>query len=82
MNQINLEAERRENLEEYYKYIYKCSLCRKSFGRDFKVRISQETICPVCVMKQSDRGSILSQSKRISRLNGLKQELKYVMRLP
>jgi len=75
------EIEQRQNLKDYYKYTLICSVCHKEYGMDVKDRRCSMT-CPVCSMKQSDRNSILSHSKKSFILHPYKRESKHIQRQP
>ena len=42
-------GERREKLEEAYKYVYVCSKCKLKYGSDTKEKTIH--ICPICEKK-------------------------------
>jgi rRNA maturation endonuclease Nob1 len=37
----------RANLKKYFKHVYKCKLCRKSFGSDKSLKTGFH--CPICL---------------------------------
>jgi len=44
-----MNGERREKLEEVYKYVYVCSICKLKYGSDKKEKFY---ICPICEDKK------------------------------